>query len=60
MNPAAALLKIGYSRSLVVRNSSKEPESGPSPRDVNELRNSVRNLVKIIDFSKEFQTSGKK
>ena len=39
-----------YSRSSVVRNSSKEPESVPSPRDVNELRNSVRNMVKVIDF----------
>ena len=49
-----------YSQSLVIRNSSKEPESGPSPRDVNELRKTLRHLVNVMNFSKEFQTSGKK
>ena len=39
-----------YSQSFVVRNSSKEPESGPSPEDTNYPRKSLRNLVKIIDF----------
>ena len=43
-------LILAYSKSLVVRNSSKEPESGPSPEDTNYPRKSLRNVIEINDF----------
>ena len=50
---------IIYSKSLVARNSSKEPESAPSREDSNYQRKSLRNMVKIIDILRNSRPLGK-